>query len=234
MVDHVYCINLERRPDRRASAEHEFYQNGIGPVEFFNGTDGKLDAPDDIYISKPEWGCSDSHIRIWRDMVSKGYETALVFEDDVVILPDFKNKLILVLEDLKNLPEWDYVNLGPLEFKNSHGRASQTLVKGAAYGGHCYLISLKCANHVSKWETSDLHYCQDVQLAKSPLKMYYTSKPLANQESFNSSIFGVITSWVKGDIGFKRTPDWDFLIRYFFQNKLFISILILLLIKLSI
>lgn len=79
---HAYCINLERSPDRRESAFQEFEREGLD-VEFFRATDGKVEAPNGIYISKSEWGCADSHIRIWRDMVENGYETALIFEDDV-------------------------------------------------------------------------------------------------------------------------------------------------------
>ena len=45
MVDHVYCINLERRPDRRQEAEAEFMKHGLD-VEFWNATDGKRDAPE--------------------------------------------------------------------------------------------------------------------------------------------------------------------------------------------
>ena len=89
MVDHIYCINLDRRPDRLAKAQAEFDLNDIGEVEIFRATDGRASAPEGILISKPEWGCSDSHIRIWRDVVQNGYECALIFEDDVILVYPF-------------------------------------------------------------------------------------------------------------------------------------------------
>lgn len=212
MVDHVYCINLERRPDRKTSALKQFQKAGIDNVEFFRGTDGRIEAPDDIYISKPEYGCSDSHIRIWRDVIENGYETVLIFEDDVHILPNFKTKLERVLEELEIDPEWDYVNLGPLDWRDKIERVTPMLTKGSAWGAHCYLVSNRGARKIGQWETKDLRYCQDVQIARSPLKMYYCEEPLANQESHDSK-YGIMLSWMKGDIGFDRTPDWDFLVR---------------------
>jgi hypothetical protein len=212
MVDHVYCINLEKRPDRRAKASVEFENNGIENVEFFRGTDGLAEAPDGILITKPEYGCSDSHIRIWRDIVDNGYETVLVFEDDVKILPNFNENLKRVLTDLASDPEWDYVNLGPFNWKIPYERITPRLTKGSSLGAHCYLISQRGARKISLWDTKDLRFCQDAQIARSPLKMYYCEEPLANQESFSSN-FGAFATVLKGDIGLERTLDWDFIIR---------------------
>jgi GR25 family glycosyltransferase involved in LPS biosynthesis len=222
MVDHIYCINLERRPDRRESAQREFDRNGITGVEFFKGTDGRADAPDGLRISKPEWGCSDSHIRIWKDILDNGYECALIFEDDIRILPDFNAKLQQVLYELKSFPDWDYVNLAPLPWKLGRHQVSPMLTEGAAWGAHCYLVSIKGARKIGTWKSTDLRYCQDVQIARSPLEMYYCTESMANQESYDSAFFGVFTSVFKGDIGFARTPDWDFIFRHQWKLNLFI------------
>lgn len=229
MVDHIYCINLERRPDRRAAAQAEFDRTGLEDVEIFRATDGRTEAPDGIRISKPEWGCSDSHIRIWRDVVQNGYECALVFEDDVKILPNFNEKLAMVLEDLKAVPDWDYVNLGPLSWRIAHGAVSPRLIKGSTYGAHCYLVSLRGARKISTWETNDLHFCQDCQLARSPLKMYYCPEPLANQYTNQTKYLEIIQSCMTGDICFERTPDFDFLIRSSWQSFLLILLALILL-----
>jgi GR25 family glycosyltransferase involved in LPS biosynthesis len=229
MVDHIYCINLERRPDRLAEARAEFNREDIGEVEIFRATDGRADAPEGIRISKPEWGCSDSHIRIWRDVVQNGYECALVFEDDVKILPNFNYKLEQVLEDLKSVPDWDYVNLGPLSWRIERGTVSPRLSRGSAYGAHCYLVSLRGARKISIWETDDLQFCQDCQLARSPLKMYYCPEPLANQYSTNTKYLEIIQSCMTGDICFERTADFDFLIRSSWQSSLFVLIFMILL-----
>lgn len=227
MIDHVYCINLERRPDRREKALKEFIDVGIEPVEFFKGTDGRVEAPEGLFISKPEYGCSDSHIRIWRDIVKNGYKTVLIFEDDVHILPHFKARLAAVLDDLELVPDWDYINLGRLAWKIGNEKITQNLTRGSTWGAHCYLISQKGARQVSVWDTKDLRYCQDVQIARSPLKMYYTEEPLANQE-FSNSKLGMLKTLLTGDIGLARTPDWDFIIRDAIQNPFWVIIFILI------
>lgn len=54
--------------------------------------------------------CFHSHIRMWQDMVSKGYRTALIMEDDVDLEWDMDR---LVPNAMRALPEdWDIVYLG--------------------------------------------------------------------------------------------------------------------------
>ena len=204
---------MDRRPDRLAKAQAEFDLNDIGEVEIFRATDGRASAPEGILISKPEWGCSDSHIRIWRDVVQNGYECALIFEDDVKILPNFNSKLKQILEDLKSVPDWDYVNLGPGEFRKDNWTVSARLTRGAAYATHCYLVSLQGARKISVWDSVDLQLAVDSQLARSPLKMYYCPEPLANQCTGTSGLLGVVQSAFQGDLGFERTIDIDFFVR---------------------
>jgi glycosyl transferase family 25 len=86
---HIYCINLEKRGDRRKTSGVEFAREGLD-VEFFPATDGRINAPSGLSVRPSEYGCTMSHTRVWRDMIEKGYETALVFEDDV--------RLILILD----------------------------------------------------------------------------------------------------------------------------------------
>ena len=78
---HAYCINLEKRDDRRETAGAEFTREGLD-VEFFPATDGRIGTPPGLYVNPAEYGCSMSHTRVWRDMIEKGHEMALVFEDE--------------------------------------------------------------------------------------------------------------------------------------------------------
>jgi GR25 family glycosyltransferase involved in LPS biosynthesis len=210
MVDHAYCINLERRPDRREQAEAEFETLAFD-VEFWPATDGKQGAPQGIRITESEWGCADSHIRIWKDIVEQNYSVALVFEDDVRILPQFSEKLEQVLAEAP--PNWDIINLGTMDGRDRGERVSPLLREGATYGTHCYLISNRGARKMAFWDAADLRYGIDSQIARSPYKLYYADVPLANQMSTTSSVLGGYESWIQGDIGFNRTKDWDFILR---------------------
>lgn len=216
MVDHAYCINLDRRPDRRIEVEIEFEKFGLD-VEFWRATDGKKEAPGDIDITRSEWGCADSHIRIWRDMIEHGYNVVLVFEDDVKILPKFNEKMEQVLKEAP--PQWDFINLGSLDGRDRGAQVSSLLREGATYGTHCYLISNRGARKMAFWDASDLRYGIDLQIARSPYKLYYVDEPLANQMSSIDGKNGAFLSWIKGDIGFQRTHDFDFYLRDLYQNR---------------
>ena len=134
----VYCINLERSPERRESARAEFEREGLN-VEFFRATDGKAEAPEKLFITKSEWGCADSHIRVWRDMVQKGHEMALVFEDDISLTPNFVSKLREVMDELPD--DWDFVNLGTSPgFHIDIRKYSDRLMIGQALTTHAYII----------------------------------------------------------------------------------------------
>jgi GR25 family glycosyltransferase involved in LPS biosynthesis len=220
-IDHVYCINLERRPDRKADVQKQFSIHGIENVEFFNATDGKLLAPDDLNISKPEWGCADSHIRVWRDIIEKGYETVLVFEDDAILLDGFLDELAILFEDLKNI-EWDYINLGSIpNFRSEGSWESEFIQKGTSLLTHCYLIHATGAKKLGYINTDDLDYAIDTMIVNFPIKSYYSKKTLAKQfEGINP-----VSSILQGDIMFNRTvPTW-FLLKC---NIIYIAIIFLI------
>ena len=214
---HAYCINLDRRPDRRAEAAVEFEREGL-EVEFFQATDGRINPPEGIRISPPEWGCADSHIRVWRDMVLNGYSMALVFEDDVQLLPNFVSKLNNILQELESVPEWDFVNLGTLDWNIKYEQVTPSMFHGSSWGAHAYLIRDRCAQQFSLWNAKDLKYGIDLQIARSPIYMLSVYEPLANQSSYPPEGVALITSVQKGDIGLARTADWDFLIRHGLHN----------------
>jgi GR25 family glycosyltransferase involved in LPS biosynthesis len=218
MIDHIYCINLERRHDRREKIIQEFHNENVTNVEIWRATDGRADAPEGIRLTKPEYGCADSHIRLWKDMVDKGYKTALVFEDDAEILPGFNFKLEKILGELEQIQDWDYVNLGPWHSTSiCESQVSQVLSKGQSLCTHCYLISRRGALKMHLWDAEDLKFPIDIQLIQNPVKTYYSNEMLATQGTEVAFVDSILKIY-KGDIGFDRTYDWDFTIRSFIHN----------------
>lgn len=112
----VFCINLERRPDRLAQAKSEFEKHGfLDQVEFIKAVDGeKLDIPNvktlDNGNSRPETGCILSHLKVIHSAQSKGLDNYLIFEDDVELLDNFGP---LLSEFIKQVPQdWDFLYFG--------------------------------------------------------------------------------------------------------------------------
>jgi len=195
----AYCINLERNPERRATAQAEFEREGLG-VAFFRATDGKAEAPKGLFITKSEWGCADSHIRVWRDVVEKGHEMALIFEDDISLVPNFNLKLQAVLAELPD--DWDFVNLGTTDGLHiNFRRFSDHLMFGQALNAHAYIISHKCAKKWSDFESKYLKTQFDVFIMNYPSHNFHVEKPMAFQNGGASTIGSI-----------SRTYDWTFFV----------------------
>ena len=211
---HIYCINLEKREDRRKTAGIEFSREGLS-VEFFPATDGRVDTPRGLYVSPSEYGCAMSHSRIWKDIVDKGYETSIVFEDDVCLISNFRSKLLEVMEDARGF-KWDIIHLGPImPISKERHVDGLALYEGKALGTHAYIISLECARKISVFDTELLQVPVDFQLNRFPLKVLCTGESLAKQESMESEpLVGLWKSTWNGDIGIDRTFDLNYLIRF--------------------
>ena len=185
---HAYCINLERSPDRRESAFQEFEREGLD-VEFFRATDGKVEAPNGIHVSTAEWGCADSHIRVWRDIVENGYDVALVFEDDVSLVPGFMDKLEKVMQELPD--DWDFVNLGAVDiFRNDIKKVSDNLIFGQSLLIHAYLITLECAKKWSYFNSNKLTRSIDIHMMYYPSNNIHLREPIVIQNNKTESTIG--------------------------------------------
>lgn len=226
---HTYCINLEHRQDRRDEARQEFDREGVD-VEFFRATNGRKEAPSGLYISEPEYGCAMSHVRVWRNMVEKGYEIALVTEDDIRLVPNFKTKLEELLQEAKAYP-WDMINIGPIcpVIKTD---VSENLFEGRTLSTHSYLVKLECARKLADFDPKFYKVGVDFQLNLFPIRILCVRESLAKQECIDDNmIFGFVKSLVKGDIGLQRTVDVPHHVRFGFQRfKLLIILLVLILV----
>ena len=112
-----FVINLNRQPEKYES----FLQMNAGTkiaFERFEASDGASLSPKDVVemkllapgakLTPGAVGCAASHFRIWVQTVESGVP-ALVFEDDVIIRDDIKERLDSLLPTLE---DWDYITLG--------------------------------------------------------------------------------------------------------------------------
>lgn len=70
-IDHIFYINLERRPDRREQIEEELNNMQLS-YERFNAVDR---VPGCV-------GCCYSHLSVLKLAKERGYKNVLIFEDD--------------------------------------------------------------------------------------------------------------------------------------------------------
>lgn len=165
-LSRIYMINLWRREERREKMLLNFEALGLD-VEHFPAADGKLMDEEylkkmniqflpgysDPYSKRPmtmgEIGCFLSHYFIWERMVEEGLQEVLILEDDIKFEPFFKQRLQVVLEEVRANRDWDLVYLGRKRLQE----LSEPWVDGAnhlvrpsySYWTLGYLISLKGA-----------------------------------------------------------------------------------------
>lgn len=113
--DQIYCINLQRRPDKWAHCDSQFEKYGIKEVQRVKAIDGLnppvsmwhyYNVPQDCRLKAGEIGLIISNLRILEDALDHGYSNILILEDDVL----FSDELNNIDEYFKALPEnWDMV-----------------------------------------------------------------------------------------------------------------------------
>jgi len=227
----TYCINLERRPDRRARIQKDFDREGLTDVEFFRAVDGKLEAPDDIFINKSEYGTAESHFRIYRDIVKHGYEYALVFEDDAHLGPQFISKLNSALQEASAHCSWDLLYLGyTWEIKDAS--LTPNIFIGRPLQMHAYVISLEGAKKLYNFNTKLLRFSFDFEVNNFPLVRLGLEEPIAFQSPSGSFWDDTFCAIVDGDVKFNRTFDiMHFIVLYFDYVLVFLQALLVLLLR---
>ena len=108
--DKVYCINLDRRPDRLENFKKEVEKYNLGEFERFSAYDGKqLNLTNNHNLKPGEIGIIKSNLDIIKDAKKNNYKTILIIEDDCVF-----NDEIINFEDYFNLLpiDWHILYMG--------------------------------------------------------------------------------------------------------------------------
>lgn len=107
-IDKIYCVNLDRRPDRWEKMMKQFTHHNIN-VERFSAVDGA-----NISGINPYWssviGFNTSQIKVLQLAAEEKHDTVMILEDDAQLHPNFVG---LVEEGLRYLPQdWTMCYLG--------------------------------------------------------------------------------------------------------------------------
>lgn len=186
-VDKIFCINLEKRPEKWEAVQVEFgYHNlNVARVMGVDGNDFKKEYP----CSPGNNGCTLSHY--WCILQAKmlGLKSIMIFEDDVELHEDFRNILDAALTEAPK--DWELIYLGgthrepPVQVTEHLYRVSRTLCV------HAYIIHERFYNYAlnnmpSLCQPCDCYY-SDMQ---SFGNMYVINPPIAWQQCGHSDIVG--------------------------------------------
>ncbi|RCS49483.1 hypothetical protein DTL42_13240 [Bremerella cremea] len=117
--DAVYCLNLDRRPDRWRD-----FTDGL-PADWpfkrpirVSAIDGKkVPSPDFFTSGNAAWGCLRGHTRLIEDALNNGLRRILLLEDDAKFLPGFTQKTRDFLNAIPDGTDWDMLYLGGQHLK---------------------------------------------------------------------------------------------------------------------
>jgi len=189
----IYCVNLERRPERWDICKEVFSQYNIN-VERYEAVDGtKHDRVGKM--SHGEVGCLLSHLNILKKCKEDNVSNVLILEDDVEFRPNFDK---LFSEYIEEVPEWDILYLGathalcyPYMNRPPIKVTDHVYKVYNAHATHAYAINSSCydllIDFVSKMEGPlDVIYTK----LQSYLRTYIFRPHLAWQRSDFSDIAG--------------------------------------------
>lgn len=119
-----YVINLKNRKDRLNDFIKKCPVTNIEIIYGFNGKNPSDESKEEIELfnnkfdtlTPGEKGCFLSHVRIYRDIVSKNIPYAIVFEDDALFSEDFESIVSNIVNDLPN--DFDILYIGGRFDKN--------------------------------------------------------------------------------------------------------------------
>lgn len=193
LFNKIFCINLDRRPDRWELCVKEFAKHNL-KVERIAAEDGRKIKNKDTWMTGPRIGCCKSHVLILKKMIANGWEKALILEDDIEFIDNFQE---IFCKKITHVPEdYDILymcgnNPQNLEMINEHiAKITSVLSTGA------YAISAKFAKKII-FEIEKFTDPIDCIYAKhTPNHKCYIFKPyLATQRTGYSDIENRVTDY---------------------------------------
>ena len=110
LFDNVYCINLDHRKDRWEECNSHFTKHNI-KVERFSAINGKEVTPEGVGKLLPgEVGVIRSNYNVIKDAKEKNYKQIVLFEDDVELDPEFKEKFFSFYSAVPD--NWSFIYMG--------------------------------------------------------------------------------------------------------------------------
>jgi GR25 family glycosyltransferase involved in LPS biosynthesis len=133
--DNIFCVNMDRRPDRWQQSLVEFKKIGIEDiVTRWTATEN----------SNGVLGCALSHLTLIKKCKEDNLRNVLIFEDDVLFAETDMNRLNAALDDLNAIDSWDifYVGVTMCPTRGNFLRITDRVLKtNFAYTTHAYAVN---------------------------------------------------------------------------------------------
>lgn len=213
-----FVINLERRPDRLEKVTKEF--------EYMGWSFERFDAVD----TNSYEGCAFSHQKIAEIILERGYEHAMVFEDDIFFMPYAKELIPAIEEELSN-NEWYFFHFAP-SIHRPLNKFSDNLVDltvlppkdpdkhRGIFGTSGFILTKKACELIKEWNTNNVIENSHQQV---PIDEFLDRGVYPNIQSFSAKLPFVVQRNDYSDINktndsnhYVMTYNWN----VYFPDKL--------------
>jgi GR25 family glycosyltransferase involved in LPS biosynthesis len=206
MVDKFYMCHYTKLTERKEYALSELSKHNISAkwitkfdkeyIDYDNLTQLYPKILDimpqfDRKMSKPEISLCLKHIEAFRDAIDNNYQNIVVFEDDIILVENFNDKLQSYMNQLPN--DYDILWIGTC--CDLHSTSQDGINIYTAYSSRCthaYLISNSgCRKMISalKYLNSPIDWYFNFVIKNLNLKNYWAEPDLSRQElKFESAI----------------------------------------------
>lgn len=134
-VDKIYCINLDRRPDRWKRCQEIFAKHNL-EVERVSAVDGRTLGKTDL--PPGALGVLRTALGIIKQAKEHGYRNILIFEDDIELEDDFSAKFA---EYIPQVPDdWQLIYLGGNNRRESPQASKNVKRVVRVYGAYAVII----------------------------------------------------------------------------------------------
>jgi GR25 family glycosyltransferase involved in LPS biosynthesis len=179
-----FVINLKQRPERL----NAFFANCPFPrdeVEVVYGFDGQHPCEEDpreqelfhqnfVFINPGIRGCFLAHLRIYREIVDKGFDYAFIMEDDAIFCDHFLEKFHQVVREIPNDASLVYIGG---RFQENFLMKSCYAIPATEHIVQTKFISWKRWNGVNQDRTTHAYIISNA-CAKKLLKAFLKNKPV--------------------------------------------------------
>lgn len=191
---HIIILNLQRSADRKQLMEEQFMKLNLTNYTFFPGFDGKNIINMSFNVSiirgsglgrkleRNEISIIMTHIAALKHAQVMDYENVIIFEDDVVLCEDWKERIDWLFQNLPD--DWEYAYLaGHSDFVKLPMFEEPTIIKAPPMiGAFSYLVNKKgiqklidyCGEFSTTYDDMIMHKIQTNKLNGYYLAPYMT------------------------------------------------------------
>ena len=243
----IYCISLQRkRKERFLNLKSNFlepmklnviewkaidgcdYDNNINMAKTYNLKLTNLGKE----LDKSVLATAISHRNVWKNIIRRNLNGAIIFEDDVKIYDDFKDKVNIIWNDIKDNQNINFLLLSYSDnilIDPRKSNYSNLISKIQNFNGlFCYLVKKEGAKQLLKL-TDKLSYQIDIHISKKNNYYFCTTNKIAYHDedsitTIHNHRFKLLEVYFKLNIlNYKILKIFHFYVFTFFS--LFLSIL---------